>query len=217
MGRRQGQGAQTAGSSAPGVTSSAPVTGSRPSAAQVRSLPADHLMALPPRQNPDRKRQGRRRPCRRSAAAQSWSLQAEQPENASCCGAAAASAFTNRHAQSNLHLLQGAPGAAEARKLLTQYAKGARCADALQQLEALHRRSPSHMTCLALAKVRVRQAVDVALKQVGVKVKVEGATGALELGCSSGRMDLPAGADVRGPGCDAGELQGPLSQQAGAI
>lgn len=42
-----------------------------------------------------------------------------------------------------------------------------RPAEALQQLEALHQRSPSHMTCLALAKVRTRQAVDVALKQVG--------------------------------------------------
>lgn len=44
-----------------------------------------------------------------------------------------------------------------ARRLLAQYAKGARCSDALLQLEALHGSSPSHMTCLALSKVRVRQ------------------------------------------------------------
>ncbi|PRW57724.1 ubiquitin carboxyl-terminal hydrolase [Chlorella sorokiniana] len=70
-------------------------------------------------------------------------------------------------AQNGAAAAQGAPGVADARKLLSQYAKGARCADALQQLEALHRRSPSHMTCLALAKVYVRRAVDVALKEDG--------------------------------------------------
>ena len=52
----------------------------------------------------------------------------------------------------------------KARKLLTKYAKGYRLGKTLRELEDLHREQPSHMTCLALAKVRVRQAVDAAMK-----------------------------------------------------
>lgn len=61
-----------------------------------------------------------------------------------------------------------AGGEAEAlkavRQALASYAKGHKEKEYKKEIEQLHAESPSHATCLALAKVRVREAVAAARK-----------------------------------------------------